>query len=271
MSVKVSIQANGVFTSPAGVQRADLVFWNNEDRQAHYPIPGCDGLRVAPEASSAPYRPAPQPDLPKTTIVYHCALHPEEEGTLIIDDPGTATGTNGPGVVRITIRPGGVFEEVNVGQPASVIWDNRDTREHFPVPNCFGFRVNPGQSTTAMQPAPNPNVPMPLIYGCAIPGHEAERGSLNVWPALAAVGSDITVVHGGAAVPVVTGGKSPYTIIVNNPVTGLTFAETAPAGTNAGVSVTASATAAVGAASVPITVTDSSNQSLTATFTITVT
>ncbi len=276
MSVKVSISANGVFDSPQGIERSDLVFWHNGDAQPHFPIPGCESLRTAAGAQSQPYRPTPQPDLPVTTITYHCALHAAEVGTLVINNDITGTtnptGTNGTGVVHITISSGGVFQEVDLTQPDSVIWDNNDSQEHWPVPNCSGLRVEPGKGSSAMQPAPNPNVPLQVIYGCAIQGHETERGSMNIYAPMAVKANPGAVSSATQApVSVATGGKSPYTCVNDSAYDYLTLVETLPAGTSAGMSIVATkAPPAAGTITYQLNITDGMGRKLTTPITLTV-
>jgi hypothetical protein len=276
MSVKVSISENGVFDSPANIERSDLVFWHNGDTQPHYPIPGCESLRTAAGAQSQPYRPTPQPTLPVTTITYHCALHDAEEGTLVINNDitgtTTPTGTNGTGLVQIAISSGGAFQAVDLTQPDSVIWDNNDSQEHWPVPNCSGLRVEPGKSSNAMQPAPNPNVPLQVIYGCAIPGHEAEQGSMTIYAPMAVKTNPGAVSFAKqAAASVATGGKSPYTCVNDPAFDYLTLIETTPAGTSAGVSIIATkAPPAPGTITYQLNITDGMGRKLTAPITLTV-
>ena len=213
MSVQIVIKKNGVFT-PVTTHQFDLVFWFNEDTKAHYPIPGCRDLRVAPGQTSAAYQPFPDPTLP-LTITYGCAIHPAESGSLTVNpDPGQTTigRPPGPKVKTIHITAGGVFETVNVPQADRVEWRNNDSQAHFPVPNCTGLRVVPNGVSNELHPAPPLFLPMTLDYGCAIPGHEAERGQIHVFNNFVLV-QPPTLSAQNPAAPAATGGKSPYTIV----------------------------------------------------------
>ncbi len=239
MSVKIVIGSGGVFENPTA-QQSDLVFWFNDDTQPHYPIPGCAGLRVAPEATTPRYQPAPAPTIP-VTIEYSCALHKSEKGQLTVnpDPTGAVTGTPaGDSNHEIAIGSGGSFATVEVTQSETVTWVNHDTQEHFPVPNCYGLRVEPQAVSNALQPAPTPALPMTVAYGCAIEGHESEQGLINVYGDFVAV-TPVTLLIAVpyVAVAVATGGKSPYRIVQDPNLPYITAAETTPAGSSAGISI----------------------------------
>jgi hypothetical protein len=242
MSAQIRIERNGSvsFKAPDGVQQTDLVFWHNYDSEPHFPVPGATALKVEPGQTTPKFAPTPQPTYP-VTITYGCAIHPDESGTLVVNDvtpPSTPTGTNGTGApIEIAIRAGGVFQEVNVSQPDSVAWKNEDTQAHWPVPNCSGLRVKAGQSSSALQPAPNPNVPMTILYGCAIEGHEAEQGTINIYNSFAAVTAPNTLSATVVSTPIATGGMSPYTLRPDPSQPQLTLRETTPAGSSTGVTI----------------------------------
>ena len=190
MSVQIIIDKGGVFQSVTINQR-DLVFWYNKDSQEHYPVPGCSkippnnsNLKVAPGGTTPKYQPAPSPNLP-ATITYGCAMHDSESGTITVnaDSGQPVTGTPaGPTTKTIEISAGGVFATVNVEQSDTVVWKNNDNKTHFPVPNCTGLLVQPQGVTNALQPAAPWGLPMAITYGCAMPGHQSESGTINVYP-----------------------------------------------------------------------------------------
>ena len=239
MSVKIVINSGGVFENPTA-QQSDLVFWFNDDTQPHYPVPGCTGLRVAPGATTPKYQPAPVPTIP-VTIDYTCALHPSETGQLTVnpDSTGPVTGTPAGNTNReIAIDSGGSFATVDITQSDTVTWVNHDTREHFPVPNCFGLLVEPQAVSNALQPAPTLALPMSLAYGCAIAGHESEQGMINVYNDFVAAGPvTLSTALPYVAVAAATGGKSPYRIVQDPNVPYITAAETTPAGSSTGISI----------------------------------
>ena len=47
---------------------------------------------------------------------------------------------------QITIKPGGVFE-LEIEQADDVLWVNNDTQPHWPVPWCYGLRVDPDKTS----------------------------------------------------------------------------------------------------------------------------
>jgi hypothetical protein len=65
------------------VNQNDRIVWVNNDNVAHWPVPGCFGLRMDPGQTSSAYQPF-NPVTGKQTIQYVCALHPQEQGTLTI-------------------------------------------------------------------------------------------------------------------------------------------------------------------------------------------
>jgi hypothetical protein len=278
MAVQILIhRSNGkvVFDPPDNPQQSDLLFWHNQDGEAHFPVPGCTNLLVGPgqSTSAAPYQPFPDTtsSLP-LTIDYVCALHNGEGGTMIISaDPAPplpGSAPIDPAAVPIPIRRSGdgvIFGTVDVAQGDTVYWQNHDTNEHWPVPNCTGLLVPPGKSSNSTQPATanfprSPNLPgvnpysgpaplpMALTYGCAIPGHEGETGTINVYDNMAAAPLTPapqlnypplppTVLQVGLPIIIVTGGKSPYTIVQDTAYPQLTLVEMEPAGSSSGVAV----------------------------------
>lgn len=278
MSAQIRIERNGsvAFKAPDGVQQTDMVFWHNYDTEPHFPIPGAGALKVEAGQTTPEFRPTPQPAFP-TTITYHCALHDDEIGTLVVNadtPPSTPTGTNGTGAPKpIAILAGGVFEEANVSQPDSVVWKNEDTQPHWPVPNCTGLLVKPGASSNALQPAPNPIVPITILYGCAIPGHEAEQGTINIYNSFVAVTTPIALSAKTPSLPIATGGKSPYTLRPDPAYEKtLALSETTPAGTSTGVTISlvTPATITPGSISYALDVTDAAGNTVSQSIPITI-
>ena len=242
MSDRIKIGSGGSFPA-ATANQSDMVFWYNDDKETHFPVPRCENLKVAAGAATPPYQPIPQPKLAQT-ITYVCALHPRESGTLTIDnDPGgppQAAGTVGSSK-QIDIGLGGTFAEVNVLQSETVVWQNNDRQTHWPVPNCTGLQVKPQAASNGTQIFPPPlGAPVAITYGCAMPGHESERGTINVYGDFVVVGSSppLNVFSTPPWVPVAvaTGGVSPYRITQDSSFQWLQ-AEEVPPGSSAGVSV----------------------------------
>jgi hypothetical protein len=242
MSVQIKI-GNGASFPATTVNQSDLVFWYNDDRQTHYPVPRCEGLEVQPGGTTSAYQPIPQPAFP-VTVKYVCALHPGESGDLTVqDDPGgpaQTAGTVNATPKEIVIGPGGKFAPIDVMESDNVVWKNDDRQAHWPVPNCSGLLVKPQAVSNAAQFFPPALLgPLPISYGCAVKGHESERGTINVYLDFAlgtqpvAVSSDTPYV----AAAIVTGGKSPYVVVPDASVPYLSVIDTTPAGSSTGLSV----------------------------------
>lgn len=248
MSVRITItrEDNKVTFSDPAPEQNDLVFWNNQDGEPHFPVPNCGGLLVAPGKTTPPRQPFPNPDSP---IVYGCAIpgHENEKGRLSIRGvvrPDPASGTTK--TIEITRSAGVVsFTEVDIHQADSVQWTNKDSQNHYPVPNCTGLRVDPGGVTNPLQPAAAvAGLPMPLLYGCAIPGHENESGTINIYDNFTVVPNSrqdpiiVPTVQPFQQAAVATGGKSPYKLTPDAVLNGVFFTleETTPVGSSSGVS-----------------------------------
>jgi hypothetical protein len=243
MSDQIKIGSGGSFP-PTTANQSDMVFWYNSDDQPHYPIPLCEKLQVAPGATTPAFQPIQQPALP-ATITYYCARHSGESGTLEIDnDPTNPPSTQSAGPVSSTtktieIGAGGTFSEVAVLQSESVVWKNNDSETHWPVPNCMGLKVEPGATSNGTQIFPPPLLaPVAITYGCAMPGHESERGTINVYGVFVPVAAPGTlyVEPPWFPVPVATGGVSPYNI-TQDPAFPWLQAQEVPPGSSSGISV----------------------------------
>ncbi|HEX6100326.1 MAG TPA: hypothetical protein VF432_28690 [Thermoanaerobaculia bacterium] len=242
MSVRIKIGSGASFPATTANQ-SDLVFWYNDDKKPHYPVPRCEGLKVAAGGTTSAYQPIPQPAFP-VTVQYVCALHPGETGDLTVqNDPGgpaQAAGTVNATPKEIAIGPGGTFASIDVVQSDNVVWKNGDRQTHWPVPNCWGLRVNPQAVSNDAQFFPPPlSAPLPISYGCAIEGHESERGSINVYADFTLAAQPVTVSSATpyASVPIATGGKSPYVVVPDSSVPYLSVSETTPVGSSTGLSV----------------------------------
>ena len=253
MSVRIVIDKGAVFT-PTTVSQSDLVFWFNNDGQQHYPVPGCSkippnnaSLQVAPGGTTPKFQPASTPNIPSTglTITYGCAIsgHESESGTITVTpdsgQPPVTGAPAGPTTRTIDISSGGVFAAADVVQADTVVWKNNDSKTHFPVPNCTGLLVQPQGVTNGMQPAAPWALPMAITYGCAMPGHQSESGTINVYNNFVAATPPVNLSTASTA-PIATGGKSPYKMTNDPKYPYLTLQETAPAGSSAGVSITVS-------------------------------
>jgi hypothetical protein len=121
------------------------------------------------------------------------------------------------------------FETVSIDTTETVFFTNMDTTEpHWPTisTNQLGPYQSPNSSQCTiplptLQSPPLPPLPPPVpfvySYGCKIPGHENEAGVVNVYNPLAAasptnLGNFTKGTPIAPPVPVVTGGKSPYSI-----------------------------------------------------------
>lgn len=291
MSVQIVIKPGGVFDNP-GATQSDLLFWYNTDSESHYPVPGCTGLNVEPgkNTSASPYLASPNyvsapiPTPPTTgylphTFDYVCALH-GETGQITIDaDSGQVVTLTPPaaGAVakEIVISSGGAFATVDITQSQTVFWTNNDSVAHFPVPNCTGLLAKPDAVTNDTQIVPIPALPMAISYGCAIAGHENESGTINVYGDFVVSAPAITLSSATpfAAVPVGTGGKSPYAIAQDSAVPYITAVDTVPAGSSAGISLVLNAAPPAGtkAVSVQLNATDALKNNIKTTIQVTLT
>jgi plastocyanin len=73
---------------PLKVVQGDLVSWNNTTDQEHWPAPDDPDTHgsfmttpVKPDSASTAYNIIAQAG---TTISYHCAMHPDERGMLVV-------------------------------------------------------------------------------------------------------------------------------------------------------------------------------------------
>ena len=256
MSVRIVIKPGGVFENPTANQ-SDLVFWYNSDTEAHYPIPGCTGLRVEPGKTTKddPYLPSPvytsvadtpPPSPPVTpylphTFDYTCAIHGETGQITINADSGQIVSLTPPvGSLppkEIVIGKGGTFASVDVQQSQTVFWTNNDDVVHFPVPNCTGLSVQPQGVTNSLQIVPVTVVPMAIWYGCAVEGHESESGTINVYGDFRVLPVTLSSATPYAQATVIPGGKSPYVIEPDGSVGYITIFEITPVGSSGGIAM----------------------------------
>src|SRR5450631_2338562 len=70
--------------------------------------------------------------------------------------------------IQINISPGGVFASIEVEQSDDVFWSNNDSKPHWPVPWCYGLRVDPGKPSNPFQAVQGGTLPQKLIYQDAL-------------------------------------------------------------------------------------------------------
>jgi plastocyanin len=78
--------------TPLMVVQGDLVSWNNESSDPHFPVPDDPATfrafmtsAITPDNSSTAYN---VNAVSGTTIAYHCSLHPNERGQIVVVDFG---------------------------------------------------------------------------------------------------------------------------------------------------------------------------------------
>jgi plastocyanin len=77
--------------TPLTVVQGDIVSWNNESGDPHFPVPDNPAFAafmrsaVTPDNSSDAYNVVAASG---TTISYHCSLHPNERGKIVVVDFG---------------------------------------------------------------------------------------------------------------------------------------------------------------------------------------
>ena len=122
------------------------------------------------------------------------------------------------------------FETVNIDVTETVFFTNLDPDQpHWPAFNpkgavpdfCDEQLLSAPSDNSSQLPVPDPpSGTNAVTYGCRISGHDTERGTINVFPQLAADKTSLTATQGQATNQrVVKGGMPPYRItalIVNN-------------------------------------------------------
>jgi plastocyanin len=80
--------------TPLKVVQGDLVSWNNESDQPHFPVPDEPATfgafmtaAITPDNSSGAYNVIAKSG---TTISYHCSLHDNERGKIVVVDFGAS-------------------------------------------------------------------------------------------------------------------------------------------------------------------------------------
>jgi hypothetical protein len=111
---------------------------------------------------------------------------------------------------QITISSDGAFEEVEIEQSDEVFWVNNDSKPHWPVPWCYGLRVDPSTTSNTFQifPGASPNLPQQVRYQDALTG---QTGVILVYNDFQLVASPYTARKASiVTIPLAQGGKSPY-------------------------------------------------------------
>jgi len=128
---------------------------------------------------------------------------------------------------QITIGSGGVFAQVEVEQSDDVFWSNNDSKPHWPVPWCYGLRVDPGKPSNLFQAIPGGTLPQQLVYQDALSN---QSGVMMVYADFAPQGGPFASTAGqNSSIPVTSGGKSPYNTSASTGVPSwITFAEPTP-------------------------------------------
>jgi hypothetical protein len=108
------------------------------------------------------------------------------------------------------------FETVSVDNTETVFFTNLDTQEaHAPTlaTNQVGAAPSANSSQSPLPAPPNVNPPYVVVYGCKLPGHEAEQGIINVFAPLAAANTTLQANVGQPTnQQVANGGAPPYAI-----------------------------------------------------------
>lgn len=132
---------------------------------------------------------------------------------------------------QINISKNGIFDTVEVELSDDVFWQNNDSKPHFPVPWSTGLRMEPSKPSSSFStfPTSSPNLPQKIVYGCAIPGHEAEQGVIFVYNDFTLAAMPLTATAGQTTtVQATNGGKSPYSISAPGAPAWVAFVETTP-------------------------------------------
>jgi hypothetical protein len=166
-----------------------------------------------------------------------------------------------------------VFTQVTVTRSQVVFWKNNDPdAPHWPIQGPrFQIGPNGNSDDSTVYPAP---LPTTIYYGCAITGHENERGSIVVYDDFLPSQIKNNVLPNGTKGAVyadqnlATGGMSPYTFTTSGSVPpGLTVAANTAA--NTGIKIGGTPTQA-GTFSFTLNATDNLQNNVQQTFTITI-
>lgn len=128
---------------------------------------------------------------------------------------------------QITIGSGGVFAPIEVEQSDDVFWSNNDSKPHWPVPWCYGLRVDPGKPSNAFQAVPGGTLPQKLVYQDALSN---QTGVMWVYADFALAPGPFAGTAGkNSSVQVMVGGRSKYDASASTGVPSwITWAEATP-------------------------------------------
>jgi len=169
----------------------------------------------------------------------------------------------------INIGPGGVFETVSVTQSDEVFWVNNDSAPHWPVPWCYGLKMDPGKTSTNFMVYPGSTsavIPQTLQYQDAL-GNGS--GVIYIYATFASAAVTNPVAAGSSA-QVATGGMSPYDTSKSSGVPSwLTFGEQTPDSSGGIYAFVAAGTPAGSAANFTLNATDALGNNIVQQFNIT--
>ena len=166
-----------------------------------------------------------------------------------------------------------IFTQVTVTQSQVVFWQNNDPdAPHWPIQGPR-FQIGPGGNSdnATVYPAP---LPTTICYGCAIPGHENERGSIIVYADFLPSQVKNSILPAGTkgtaytAQNLATGGMPPYTFSVTSGSLPPGMSITVPTN-NTGITIGGTPTQS-GMFSFTVNATDHLQNTVEQTFTITI-
>jgi hypothetical protein len=114
-----------------------------------------------------------------------------------------------------------VFTQITVTRSQVVFWRNNDPdAAHWPIQGPR-FQIGPSGKSDDLTVYPAP-LPTTIYYGCAVAGHESERGSIIVYDDFLPSQIKNNILPGGIkgspypTTNLATGGKSDYTFSITN-------------------------------------------------------
>lgn len=162
-------QGKGFSPQQQQAQAGDALFWFNEDEEGtHQPVPDSGAWNIAPipARNSSDQLSLANPG----TYPYHCAVHPDEKGSVVVANACLIGAGANP-----------LFGTTTIVEGQCVSWGNSDSQSHQPVPVSGGAPwTNPIQRGDLSESV---NFPTPgnIDYRCALhPDAKTETGTMQV-------------------------------------------------------------------------------------------
>lgn len=149
-------------------QAGDAMFWFNEDTHtSHQPVPDSGVWNIPPITGN---NSSDQLSLPNPgTLTYHCAVHPDEKGSIEVSN-----------AVLIAAGADPLFGDTTITAGQSVSWGNADAQAHQPTPVGGQPWIAPLASGDLSASVAFPQTGS-FAYRCALhPNNASESGTIIV-------------------------------------------------------------------------------------------